>query len=638
MKLLAVSLFLIGAPSFCRGFAPLAQNSGVVTRVVVAHNVLSSSSSSDDNEEESASAWDDDVDYDKVWENNDKKEENIMPTSEWNDSRRVEDDKLQIPKEVLEDLVLDEEAKREVKEAARKIIEEKTQQGLDSLEQMRKKLKDDIESQQRYKQRNAEERAENASKGLMNRINAKSDAFLESTRSTRESTKRAATADALMEGKGIDIGSWGSLDNGAIVPTGGLVLGSTDNMRKKQQRQQDGEATDDDDDEEINEESTQNRILIIADKSSDQTAKSILPRFCERLEDIMTGIDIEVLKPTQVIPIGGNDAACVIFFLTSISSNPQMERLLQRTMKADGTIGKPPTQFIGVSTVGTTRTNKMPYSMQNILGGGKLTNRLDTEDFIRNFVMNRKTQQNNIDPALDYTIVKFGDIKDNGVDNNFSFMPGDVLDGPISVDTAAQVLLQAMALQPLARNSTLCATGNLPAENPDLVWDDAFLKLRGPELKRYDDDKINSLSNDLFDQLTEYLKEWAMLLIKSEKLTTPVVYEPSLLEPNTVFEGVSQRDGFKLVFQTTRTGANYVTSVEQRKLEKKGKDFTPNKPLKQKPEGGIEILVEITTQDRLRVRATRTNMASKTVIKELSETSILRRLEDSLNEFVKLYA
>eukprot|EP00548_Thalassiothrix_antarctica_P006201 CAMPEP_0194136736 /NCGR_PEP_ID=MMETSP0152-20130528/6735_1 /TAXON_ID=1049557 /ORGANISM="Thalassiothrix antarctica, Strain L6-D1" /LENGTH=638 /DNA_ID=CAMNT_0038833515 /DNA_START=126 /DNA_END=2042 /DNA_ORIENTATION=- len=638
MKLLAVSLFLISAPSFCRGFAPLAQNSGVVTRVVVAHNVLSSSSSSDDNEEESASAWDDDVDYDKVWENNDKKEENIMPTSEWNDSRRVEDDKLQIPKEVLEDLVLDEEAKREVKEAARKIIEEKTQQGLDSLEQMRKKLKDDIESQQRYKQRNAEERAENASKGLMNRINAKSDAFLESTRSTRESTKRAATADALMEGKGIDIGSWGSLDNGAIVPTGGLVLGSTDNMRKKQQRQQDGEATDDDDDEEINEESTQNRILIIADKSSDQTAKSILPRFCERLEDIMTGIDIEVLKPTQVIPIGGNDAACVIFFLTSISSNPQMERLLQRTMKADGTIGKPPTQFIGVSTVGTTRTNKMPYSMQNILGGGKLTNRLDTEDFIRNFVMNRKTQQNNIDPALDYTIVKFGDIKDNGVDNDFSFMPGDVLDGPISVDTAAQVLLQAMALQPLARNSTLCATGNLPAENPDLVWDDAFLKLRGPELKRYDDDKINSLSNDLFDQLTEYLKEWAMLLIKSEKLTTPVVYEPSLLEPNTVFEGVSQRDGFKLVFQTTRTGANYVTSVEQRKLEKKGKDFTPNKPLKQKPEGGIEILVEITTQDRLRVRATRTNMASKTVIKELSETSILRRLEDSLNEFVKLYA
>jgi len=288
--------------------------------------------------------------------------------------------------------------------------------------------------------------------------------------------------------------------------------------------------------------------------------------------------------------------------------------------------------------VGTTRTNKMPYSMQNILGGGKLTNRLDTEDFIRNFVMNRKTQQNNIDPALDYTIVKFGDIKDNGVDNDFSFMPGDVLDGPISVDTAAQVLLQAMALQPLARNSTLCATGNLPAENPDLVWDDAFLKLRGPELKRYDDDKINSLSNDLFDQLTEYLKEWAMLLIKSEKLTTPVVYEPSLLEPNTVFEGVSQRDGFKLVFQTTRTGANYVTSVEQRKLEKKGKDFTPNKPLKQKPEGGIEILVEITTQDRLRVRATRTNMASKTVIKELSETSILRRLEDSLNEFVKLYA
>lgn len=331
-------------------------------------------------------------------------------------------------------------------------------------------------------------------------------------------------------------------------------------------------------------------------------------------------VEIDVLKPTQLMPLGGNNAACVIFFLGSFSSNPKVDRLLQRTMLPDGSIGRPPTQLIGISTIGTERTNKMPYSMQNLLGR-KLDARRDMEESLINKVVDRLDE-----PSLDYTILKFGELKESS--DSFSFMPGDVLDGTTPAETAAQVLVQAMAFQPAARNATLCATGQLPDVVDNLLWDDAFLKLRGPELARYDN---LGIPNELFGQLTEYLKEWGEVLAESGKLTTPATFEPSLLGPNAALEGVAKRDGLKLVFQTTRTGVNYLTKNEERRLEKRGVKAAP---LRAKPEGGIEVLVEITTQDQLRVRATRTNMAPKTVIKELSEKSILSRLKESLDVFI----
>ena len=65
----------------------------------------------------------------------------------------------------------------------------------------------------------------------------------------------------------------------------------------------------------------------------------------------------------------------------------------------------------------------------------------------------------------------------------------------------------------------------------------------------------------------------------------------------------------------------------------------PTSPrLRGKAEGGVEILIEITTQGNLRVRATRTNMGPDTVVKELSEATILKRLVDSLDVFVRDFA
>jgi hypothetical protein len=64
-------------------------------------------------------------------------------------------------------------------------------------------------------------------------------------------------------------------------------------------------------------------------------------------------------------------------------------RLLRTTLLSDGTVATPPTQLVAISTVGTTRTNKMPYSMQNLLGGGILEQRLQMQQAIINAVRNR---------------------------------------------------------------------------------------------------------------------------------------------------------------------------------------------------------------------------------------------------------
>mmetsp|Transcript_13064 Transcript_13064/g.21622 ORF Transcript_13064/g.21622 Transcript_13064/m.21622 type:complete len:655 (+) Transcript_13064:122-2086(+) len=589
----------------------------------------------EDNNDKDDESWDEDVDYDKVWPSNEQ--EDIMPTAAWDDVV-VDDDSssssntdLDLPPALSE--LMDSATAAELKDEARVIIETQVQQGLDDLAKVRKDLTKDIEAQKRSLQRQSAVRAQQEETKLMRKIDALSGNFLADSKDAREATKRAAAADAAMEGKGLEVGSWGVLSSsgdgsdGAVVTMGGTdgLLGSVANAKKQQ-----AAATDDDGADPA----TASRILIVADESGDPIAKQLVPKFTKAIQDIMS-VEIEVLKPTQTMPLGGNNAACVLFFLTSLSNPPRalMERLLRKTMVADGKVGRPPTQLVAVSTVGTERTDKYPYSMQNLMGR-KLEGRRDMEESLMNAVKERE-----VEPPLDYTICKFGELKDSSNKGDFSFMPGDVLDGTTSLDTATNVLVQAVAFQPSARNVTLCATGTLPpAVDDNLFWDDAFLKLNGPELARYDSLGIPA---DLYIQLVEYIKEWGKFLAESGKLTTPIDYDISTKGPNAAFEGVAQRDGMKLLFRPTNTGADYLSKEEEREMEKKGmtpKSSTTTTRRRGKPEGGVEILVEITTKGDLRVRAARCDMGPATVVKELSEALILKRLQKSLDVFVKDYA
>ena len=110
----------------------------------------------------------------------------------------------------------------------------------------------------------------------------------------------------------------------------------------------------------------ENRIVIIGDTKQDPYAKQLLEPLTKSLRNVVSDLEVDVFAPTATLPLGGNNAAAVLIFLTSLSDASSvkngMERLLRRTMQNDGKVAQPPTQIVAVSTVGTERTNKMPYS------------------------------------------------------------------------------------------------------------------------------------------------------------------------------------------------------------------------------------------------------------------------------------
>jgi len=119
-------------------------------------------------------------------------------------------------------------------------------------------------------------------------------------------------------------------------------------------------------------------------------------------------------------------------------------------------------------------------------------------------------------------------------------------------------------------------------------------------------------------------------------LTTPIRVEPSKIKPSSLTErvGVRERSGVQLLFLPTATGKNYLSKEEERKRETVGMatKIPRNKMAK---EGGIEVVVEITDEDQLRIRAKRVNYAVGVPLKELSEETILKRLEKAIDVWCK---
>jgi hypothetical protein len=356
-------------------------------------------------------------------------------------------------------------------------------------------------------------------------------------------------------------------------------------------------------------------------------AKLLVPAFLDRLSKAIPTLEaIQVYKPTNTIPLGGDNAIAAILFCTSLSDrsslNKIMDRLLRKTLLPGGAIGQPPTQLVAITSLGTERTDQLPYSLQNWMGN-KLDQRRQVEEALIATVQNRVAQ-----PPLDYTICKFGDLKDSP--SEFSLMPGDVLDGTTPLRTATEVLLQAVAYQPFARNATLCAVGTLPEEEKiERLWDDAFLRLNGPEVERWTMPELGTAAN--YDRLCEYLNEWANnFALNPRGLTTPIRIETSKIKASQT-SGIRERSGVQLLFLPTATGKNYLSREEERELDgQRGNKVTAMRSRLAK-EGGIEVVVEVTAEDTLRVRAKRCNYADGVPLKELSEETIRKRLEKALD-------
>jgi hypothetical protein len=503
--------------------------------------------------------------------------------------------------------------------AATEIINDNVARGVDEIENLRFHMNKDLENERKRMNEASERNARIQTDLLSAKINELTSDFLKSTESFRKSTKLAAAADKSMQGKGIEVGVWGSLGGNAVTTTTGnslLLLGSVAAASTNNALH-----------DETSTAQKANRIVVVADVTSDPYAKAILPLLTAALTNDLAGLQVDVYKPTANLPIGGNNAACAIVFATSLteasSLTNALDRLVRKTLATDGSLNTPPTHIVLVTCLGTSRTNKYPYSVQNLMSGGKLEKRLRMEEALVSFVRNRVA----VGPALDYTICKLAEIKPD-CNDTFDLRDGDCVDGTMSANTAAVVLKQAIAFQPSARNATLCATGNLQSDVPHAFFDDVFLRLDGPELGRFEL-KGSALKN--FAQLLEYVRGWAELLATTGKgLTTPIRYEPSPW-PASLPTGVFRQEGAQLLFLPMATGSRYRSKDEERELENKGaKGPATIQARRLAKEGGIEFLVETTAEDRLRVRVRRCNYATGEVIKELSESTIMNRFKESI--------
>lgn len=91
-----------------------------------------------------------------------------------------------------------------------------------------------------------------------------------------------------------------------------------------------------------------------------------------------------------------------------------------------------------------------------------------------------------------------------------------------------------------------------------------------------------------------------------------------------------------MLFLPTRTGKNYLSKDEERDRESQnGGRNGGSIPLNTSREGGVDVVVEITKENELRVRARRCNYADNGVIKELSEQTILKRLQNAMEVWQK---
>lgn len=136
-------------------------------------------------------------------------------------------------------------------------------------------------------------------------------------------------------------------------------------------------------------------------------------------------------------------------------------------------------------------------------------------------------------------------------------------------------------------------------------------------------------SDSTFDALSEYLQQWGKLFEgKGMGLTTPVTVQAvtNIFEEN---ENVVKAEGVRIVFLKVQNG--YRDKDEEEEL-KKDRDNVPKKDAKQ---GGVQIMVEQMKDGSVQVRARRCEMDDNTIIKEMSEETILKELKKAMNIWKK---
>jgi hypothetical protein len=91
----------------------------------------------------------------------------------------------------------------------------------------------------------------------------------------------------------------------------------------------------------------------------------------------------------------------------------------------------------------------------------------------------------------------------------------------------------------------------------------------------------------------------------------------------------------QILFQKVDTGYK---SREEEEEEEEESSQQKDKEKKEVKQGGVEVLVEKTSDDSVQVRARRCEIGKGTIIKEMSEETILKELQKALDVWKKEHA
>jgi Mg2+ and Co2+ transporter CorA len=183
-----------------------------------------------------------------------------------NNNNKDEDPKLGIDIGKMLEPLTPEQA-QELRAEASEMIADKVAKGIDDIQDLRKQLTREVEKERNQRLMKSERDAAQASKRLLQKIDSLTSDFMSTSESMRKSTKLAAAADRANEGKGVELGSWGSL-GGVSVATGGGLLGSVASSEATTTRSSTTTlSTMSDNEESVETAPKENRIIMIADPS-----------------------------------------------------------------------------------------------------------------------------------------------------------------------------------------------------------------------------------------------------------------------------------------------------------------------------------------------------------------------------------
>lgn len=477
----------------------------------------------------------------------------------------------------------------------------------DDLTRMRLEASDEVEEMRQRLYEEADERNRVEGEKLMGSIDEKIAAFKTGTEDSRKGLRAAYDADKGMAGaggeaRGLTLGSWGRGDAGEAATS---AAGGEDGAASPA--------------------GAVPRVLLVTAAGPD--AAALAAGLTARLA---AGADVETCVPAAA-KLGGGGADVCLILPGAVSDGASCERLVARVLQRSSS-GPSPSHVVLCSAFGTERTDKFPYTLTNVLGA--ITKMRAAEDALKALCRNNRA---------DYTVLKLGKIVEQAKleaaaegaaigellqmpDRRVALLPGDAFGGEVSAAAAAAVLYQTVAEQVHARNATLSVCGGATADllPPQAGFDDAFLRLDGPELCRVKV-PVSRTGSASLSSLSAFIEVWAQRFAQpGSGLTTAARVLRTTREP------------FGVAVEFRPTGGDYESAKEEKeRKEREAESGAPKRKggRKQKREGGVEIVVE--EGPVLRVRARRCNMDDDTIVKAMSEELIVRRLQDDLAIWLK---